>query len=160
MLKANSTPDPSQGLELAARRRRRQRRDVCSTPSHDHFAMVEKLALHRLDDLINQDPQAARILILLIRLLERGAGGVVVISTRSLLEILEVSESTITRGLRRLLAGRWVHRLKIGTAHALAVGKDVAWVGPRADGAHAVFPAIAVAARSEQASADEDEEPR
>lgn len=119
--------------------------------------MVEKLALCRLDDLIKQDPQAARILILLIRLLERGAGGAVVISTRSLQEILEVSESTVTRGLRRLVAGRWVHRLKIGTAHALVVGKEVAWVGPRADGAHAVFPATAVAARSEQVAEAEDE---
>lgn len=112
--------------------------------------MIEKTALFDLDSLMNKDVHAARILIALVRHLESGSDGVVVVSNKGLQEILNVSESTIARALRTLIAGNWVQRMKIGGAHALAVNKAVAWVGNRGAMNRAVFSATVIAVRSEQ----------
>ena len=114
------------------------------------WAQVERSALAQLDDLLVSDVQAGRVMLALIRLLEPDSGVVVVISNAALCELLRVSESTIKRALRVLLAGNWIQRLRVGSAHALAVNTRVAWCGPRGDLSHAVFRAVVVAARSEQ----------
>lgn len=119
-------------------------------PGHAHFAMVEKTALANLDELMMEDMNAARIVVSLIRLMEPGGAGVVVISNKSLQELLGVSESTVARALRKLIAGKWVHRMRIGGAYAIAVNKSVAWVGSRGQMNHAVFGATVVASRAEQ----------
>lgn len=115
-----------------------------------HFAMVEKQALHNLDSLMREDMNAARLIVSLIRLLEPGTGGVIVISRKTIQELLGVSESTVARCLRTLSNGGWVQRMRIGGAYALAVNKTVAWVGPRGEMDRAVFSATVVASRSEQ----------
>lgn len=122
-------------------------------PGSAHFAMVEKTALHNLDELMRTDMQAARLIVSLIRLIEPGSGGVVVISRAAMAELLEVSLPTVQRALKTLVAGKWVQRIKIGGAYALAVNKAVAWVGPRGQLDHAVFSATVVASRSEQDAA-------
>jgi hypothetical protein len=119
-------------------------------PGQAHFAMIEKSALYNLDQLMGEDMQAARIVISLIRLMEPGSGGVVVASNKALQELLGVSESTVARSLRTLIKGQWVQRIRIGGAYALAVNKEVAWVGPRGQIDHAIFQATVIAARSEQ----------
>lgn len=119
-------------------------------PGPAHFAMVEKQALHNLDSLMREDMNAARLIVSLIRLLEPGSGGVVVISRKTIQELLGVSESTVARCLRTLSNGGWVQRMRIGGAYALAVNKTVAWVGPRGEMERAVFSATVVASRSEQ----------
>nr|CRY96872.1 hypothetical protein [uncultured prokaryote] len=119
-------------------------------PGPAHFAMVEKQALHNLDSLMREDMNAARLIVSLIRLLEPGSGGVIVISRKSIQELLGVSESTVARCLRTLSSGGWVQRMRIGGAYALAVNKAVAWVGPRGEMTQAVFNATVVASRSEQ----------
>ncbi|MBP7544786.1 MAG: hypothetical protein KA749_04690 [Acidovorax sp.] len=122
-------------------------------PGFAHFAMVEKAALHNLDELMRTDMQAARLIVSLIRLIEPGSGGVVVISRAAMAELLEVSLPTVQRALKTLVSGHWVQRLKIGGAYALAVNKTVAWVGPRGQLDHAVFSATVVASRAEQDAA-------
>ena len=97
--------------------------------------------------------QAARLIVSLIRLIEPGSGGVVVISRAAMAELLEVSLPTVQRALKTLVSGHWVQRLKIGGAYALAVNKTVAWVGPRGQLDHAVFSATVVASRAEQDAA-------
>ena len=103
-----------------------------------NFAMIEKVALHNLDKLMQEDMQAARLVMSLIRLMEPGSGGIVVASNKSLQELLGVSESTVARALRSLVKGNWVQRIRIAGAHALAINKTVAWVGPRSDGTRGV----------------------
>lgn len=119
-------------------------------PGPAHFAMIEKEALHNLDQLMQQDMQAARIVVSLVRLMEPGSGGVVVVSNKALQEMLGVSESTVARAMRTLISGKWVQRIRIGGAYALAVNREVAWVGPRGQIDHAVFQATVIASRSEQ----------
>jgi len=125
-------------------------------PGFAHFAMVEKVALHNLDELMRTDMQAARLIVSLIRLIEPGSGGVVVISRAAMAELLEVSLPTVQRALKTLVSGHWVQRIKIGGAYALAVNKTVAWVGPRGQLDHAVFSATVVASRAEQDAAGID----
>lgn len=119
-------------------------------PGNAHFAMIEKEALHNVDVLMKADMQAARLLLSLIRLMEPGSGGVVVISRQGIAELLDVSMPTVQRALKTLVEGLWVRRVRIGGAYALAINRDVAWVGPRGDLTHAVFQATVIAARSEQ----------
>jgi len=117
------------------------------------FAMVEKVALQSLDALMKEDMQAARLVIALVRFLETGSNGVIVISVSTMCEILDVSKSTVMRAMRTLIKGNWIQRMRVGGAHAIAINNHVAWVGPRGDMEHAVFSATVVASRSEQ---DED----
>jgi len=119
-------------------------------PGQATFAMVEKQALANLDELIQVDPHAARLIVSLIRLLEAHGGNVVVISNKAIEELLGVSRSTAMRSLRLLKEGNWVQRIRIGGANALAINNAVAWVGPRGAMAHAAFTATVVASRSEQ----------
>jgi hypothetical protein len=119
-------------------------------PGRANFAMIEKVALHNLDQLMQEDMQAARLVMSLIRLMEPGSGGIVVASNKSLQELLGVSESTVARALRTLVKGNWVQRIRVAGAHALAINTTVAWVGPRGQMEHAVFQATVVASRSEQ----------
>lgn len=119
-------------------------------PGNATFAMVEKVALHNLDQLMQEDMQAARLVISLVRLMEPGSGGIVVASNKSLQELLGVSESTVARALRTLVKGHWIQRIRVAGAHAIAVNKAVAWVGPRGQMDHAVFNATVIASRSEQ----------
>lgn len=125
-------------------------------PGRANFAMIEKVALHNLDQLMQEDMQAARLVMSLIRLMEPGSGGIVVASNKSLQELLGVSESTVARALRTLVKGHWVQRIRVAGAHALAINKAVAWVGPRGQMEHAVFSATVIASRSEQDEAGID----
>jgi len=119
-----------------------------------HFAMIEKQALTNLDQLMAKDLQAARLIITLIKFLEPGSGGVVVISKQTMAELMAVSQSTISRALRTLIDGNWVQRVRIGSAHAIAVNDTVAWVGQRTDRRFASFSATVIASRAEQDAAD------
>ena len=92
-------------------------------PGRANFAMIEKVALHNLDKLMQEDMQAARLVMSLIRLMEPGSGGIVVASNKSLQELLGVSESTVARALRSLVKGNWVQRIRIAGAHALDKNK-------------------------------------
>jgi hypothetical protein len=122
------------------------------SPGPATFAMVEKAALFNLDALMKADIQAARLIVSLIRLMEPHGSGVVVISRTGMAEMMGVSLPTIQRALKTLTEGRWVQRIKIGGAYALAINRSVAWVGPRGAMAHATFGATVIAARSEQDS--------
>lgn len=122
-------------------------------PGPAHFAMVEKTALHNLDQLMTEDIQAARIIVSLIRLMEPGSAGAVVISNQALQDLLGISKSTVARAMRTIISGNWARRIRIGGAYALAINKDVAWVGSRASDKHAIFQATVIASRSEQDTA-------
>lgn len=114
------------------------------------FAMIEKQALLDMDKLIAKEPTAARVINHLIRLTEPGSGGVVIISRATLGKMLGVSDPTVGRAIRVLVEGRWVQRMRVGGAYALAVNRSVAWTGPRGNMEHAVFQAVVVASRDEQ----------
>lgn len=112
--------------------------------------MVELTALEGLSGLIHRAPKAAQLLVTLIRRMNSGSGGVVVVSREGMRELLSCSMPTVERALRLLMDEGWVQRIRIGGASALAINHRVAWVGPRGDIQHAVFGATVIASRSEQ----------
>lgn len=128
-------------------------------PGKMEFAMVEKQALHNLDKLMAEDMQAARLIVHLVRLMEPGDSGVVVVSRNALSEIMAVSESTVKRATNALAKGNWVQRLKVGSAWAFAINARVAWVGDRDATARAVFRATVVTSKKEQDAAGLSMEP-
>lgn len=115
-----------------------------------HFAMVELHALEGLSGLVRSHPKAAELMLMLIRQMPPGSGGVVVCSRETMAEMLGCSLPTIYRALNVLIDDGWVQRMRVGSAHALAVNHQVAWVGPRGDIQHAVFSATVIASRTEQ----------
>lgn len=115
-----------------------------------HFAMVELQALEGLGSLVRTHPKAAELMLTLIRQMPPGSGGVVVCSRQAMREMLDCSMPTVERALRVLIDGGWVQRMRIGSAHALAINQRVAWVGSRGNIQHAVFSATVIASRTEQ----------
>lgn len=119
------------------------------TPS-SHFAMVELTALEGLSSLIHRAPKAAQLIVTLIRRMNSGSAGIVVVSRETMRELLDCSMPTVDRSLKLLMDEGWVQRIRIGGANALAINHRVAWIGPRGDIQHAVFGATVIASRSEQ----------
>lgn len=116
----------------------------------NRFTMVELSALEGLAGLIQNAPKAAELIVILIRRMRPGSGGVVVASRETMREMLGCSMPTLDRALKVLITDGWVQRIKVGGAHALAINHRVAWVGPRGEIQHAVFGATVIASRSEQ----------
>lgn len=114
------------------------------------WAQIQLDALEDLQGLMRRAPKAAELILALIRCMQPGAGGVVIASRQTMRELLGASMPSVERALRVLIEEGWVQRVRIGSAHALAINDRVAWVGPRGDLAHAVFSATVIASRSEQ----------
>lgn len=114
------------------------------------WAQIQMEAIERLQDLTRRHAKAAELMLCLIRHMQPGSGGVVVVSRETMRELLGTSMPTVERALRVLVTEGWVQRMRIGSAHALAINDRVAWVGPRGDMQHAVFSATVIASRSEQ----------
>jgi len=121
------------------------------------YAMLETQALLNLDELMKTNMQAARLIVALIRFLEPNSGGVVIVSKKTMAEMMDVSEATVSRSLRELVAGNWIHRTRVGSAHAIAINDTVAWVGKRDTRRFAVFTGTVIASRAEQDEADLEE---
>ncbi len=128
-------------------------------PRLGQFAMVSDEALEAMDSLIKFAPQAARLLNKLVRLMQSGSGGVIVVSRSTLAELMDVSIPTIGRAISTLSEGGWVQPMRISGAYALAINCRIAWRGDREGMQHAVFSATVVASRNEQDAAALDPPP-
>ena len=114
------------------------------------WAQIEMRAIEGLQELMRAAPKSAELMLCLIRHMQPGSGGIVVVSRETMRELLGCSMPTVARALRVLIEDGWVQRMRIGSAHALAINDRVAWVGARGEMQHAVFSATVIASRSEQ----------
>lgn len=114
------------------------------------WAQIQMEAIEGLQDLTRRHSKAAELMLCLIRHMRPGGGGVIVVSRETMRELLCTSMPTVERALRVLIAEGWVQRMRIGSAHALAINDRVAWVGSRGEMQHAVFSATVIASRREQ----------
>lgn len=114
------------------------------------WAQIEMKAIESLQELMRSHPKAAELMLCLIRHMQPGSGGIVVVSRETMRSLLDCSMPTVARALKVLVEDGWVQRIRIGGAYALAINDRVAWVGPRGDMQHAVFSATVIASRSEQ----------
>lgn len=116
------------------------------------WAQIDMEALEEIQGLMRRAPKAAELILVLIRCMRPGSGGVIVASRETMRQLLGSSMPTVERALRVLITEGFVQRLRIGSAHALAINHRIAWVGSRGDIDHAVFSATVIASRSEQDS--------
>lgn len=119
-----------------------------------NWIQTQRAAFGPLADLVLTQPAAARLLLLVVQNLEQHTGGVVVASRTTLCELTGYSLPTVQRAIKHLVEHQWVQRVKIGSAYALAVNSNIAWIGARKQLNHAVFTATVIASRREQERQD------
>lgn len=113
------------------------------------FVQVERESLKPWGQLIRQSPVAAHLLMELVRHMD--GRNAVVMSRKTMAQLMEVSERTIYRVLQTLREHRYVELVRIGNLHAVVVNARVGWTrsrGAKAD--MAVFDARVVANLEEQ----------
>lgn len=125
------------------------------------WVQTERAAHEAWANLIAKSPAAARILHLLTaRVGDRNA---VVMSQKTMGDLLNVSRDTIKRGIALLREDRWIEVRQIGdrgTVNAYVINRNVVWTGPRDGIRYALFSANVVVSDQEQPDrADLDHQP-
>jgi len=125
---------------------------MSNAPDNRHFVQLERRASERAAKLMQEKPQAASLLFMLVRHMDRH--GAVVASQEALSELQGVSQSTIKRAVRTLRERNWIDVVRIGGkggAIAYAVNGRVAWADKRSEmPRRAYFQASVLAVESEQ----------
>ncbi|WP_349018293.1 helix-turn-helix domain-containing protein [Azospirillum brasilense] len=117
---------------------------------------TERAAHEAWAALIGKSPAAARILHLLVaRVSDKNA---VVMSQKTMADLLGVSRDTIKRGIALLREDRWIAVRQIGdrgTVNAYVLNRNVVWSGPRDGIRYALFSANVVISDQEQPDRDQ-----
>jgi len=94
-----------------------------------NFLQLEKRNMTNMRGLISTAPKAAELLLLLSEHMNRQ--NAVVISMKTLMQILNWSRPTISEAVRTLSVDRWIQVVKIGTANAYIINSSVFWQSAR-----------------------------
>lgn len=116
-----------------------------------NFVQINKSYIKSYRGLIKKSPVAAEILMFLVEKMGRTTAAVVC-SYRTLEEVTETSNSTVTRAIKLLKKDRWIEAIKVGSATAYCVNAKVFWQAARNQKKYAMFEATVVASESEQES--------
>lgn len=126
------------------------------TPLKGNWVQTERAAHEAWANLIDKAPKAARLMhILTARVGEHNA---VVVSQKTLAELMECSRRTIQRALDVLVADRWIEIRQIGesgTVNAHIINDRVAWSGPREGIRYSLFSASVILSEKEQPDSGE-----
>lgn len=94
-----------------------------------NFLQLEKKNMTNMRVLISTSPKAAELLFLLAEHMNHQ--NALVISMKTLMQILNWSRPTISEAVRTLSVERWVQVVKIGTANAYVINSGVFWQAAR-----------------------------
>lgn len=116
------------------------------------WVQTERKAHEAWDLLIKQNGTAARLMHRLVSLMDHR--GAVVVSQKTLGEMLGVHRNTIGTSIRVLEAGNWIETVQIGGktggVRAYFVNRRVAWADKRENQRYATFDARIIASTDEQ----------
>jgi DNA-binding transcriptional MocR family regulator len=130
-------------------------------PDNRHFVQIERRASERAAKLMQEQPQAASLLFMLVRQMDKH--GAVVASQTTLSEMQGVSLSTIKRAVSVLRNRNWVDVVRLGGkggALAYAVNGRFAWADTRSEmPRRAYFQASVLAVEDEQDQPVDDRPP-
>lgn len=112
-----------------------------------HFIQVEKRSLRDLRGLIDRNPNAAKLLMIMAEKMNRQ--NALVCSFNTLKEITGLGRTTLSAAVALLKQENWVQVIKIGTANAYIVNSRVFWQS-YGNQKHSVFNATIIANADEQ----------
>lgn len=113
------------------------------------FVQIERSALLPWERLIATDAIAARLVMLLMRKMNRR--NAIVISQATLAKMLDVTTRTVQRALKLLRESNWIQQVKVGNMTVIVVSHAVAWTDSRElRGRFSAFEALVVASADEQ----------
>lgn len=120
-------------------------------PAHGNWIQTERKAHEEWAKLIGRAPKAAQLMhIITARIGEHNA---VVISQKTLTELMGASRRTVQRALTTLADERWIEVRQIGengTVNAYIINDRVAWTGKRDGIRYSLFSANIVISSAEQ----------
>lgn len=120
------------------------------------WVQTERKAHEDWAKLIGKSHRAAQLLHLLVAHMDKR--GVLVVSQKTLAEMMGVSVDTVKRALVPLKAGNWVDVVRVGSARGgvnmYAVNRRVAWADKRENQRFAVFDAKVILSKSDQLAED------
>ena len=125
-------------------------------PIRGHWVQTERAAHEAWAALLRQNPRAAEMLHLLVARI--GDHNAVVISQKTLAELMGRSTRTIRRATKDLVEGRWIEVRQIGetgTVNAYVINDRVAWATGRDGLRYSLFSAAVVLSASEQPDEDD-----
>ena len=117
------------------------------------WVQTERAAHEAWAALLRQSPKAGELLHVLIA--RMGEHNAVVISQKTLAEIVGRSQRTISRAVKDLVDGNWIEVRQVGergTVNAYVINDRVAWHGPRDGMRYSLFSASVVISEDEQPS--------
>lgn len=94
-----------------------------------NFLQLEKSNMTNMRGLISVSPKAAELLFLLAEHMNHQ--NALVISMKTLMQILNWSRPTISEAVRILSVDKWIQVVKIGTANAYVINSGVFWQAAR-----------------------------
>lgn len=130
-----------------------------TTPPKGAWVQTEREAHEAWARLLRQSPRAAELLHLLVARV--GRHNAVIISQKTLAELMGRSRDTVKRAVMELRAGRWIEVRQIGdrgTVNAYILNDRVAWQGKRDGIRYSLFSAQVVVSEAEQPD-EIDEQP-
>lgn len=119
---------------------------------HGTFVQTERKAHELWDELIKEYPAAARLMHRLVALMDRR--GAVVVSQKTLAELLGVHRNTVGKAVKVLEKHNWIDTTQLGATtggvKAYVVNRRVAWADKRENQRFAIFDARVVVSAAEQ----------
>lgn len=122
-----------------------------TTPPKGTWVQTEREAHEAWAKLLRQSPRAAELLHLLVARI--GRHNAVVISQKTLSELMGRSRDTVKRAVMELRTGRWIEVRQIGdrgTTNAYILNDRVAWQGKRDGIRYSLFSAQVIVSEAEQ----------
>lgn len=138
---------------------RREPQTGLTTPPQGTWVQTQREAHEAWAKLLRKSPRAGELLHLLVGRV--GRHNAVVISQKTLANLMECSRDTVKRAVSDLREGRWIEVRQIGdrgTTNAYIINDRVAWQGKRDGIRYSLFSAQVIVSEDEQPD-DIDEQP-
>lgn len=122
-----------------------------AVPQEGQAVMVDRDAQEAWTALLMKSKMAAIVLHYLVS--KKGHSNAIVISQKTLAEVLEVNQKTVQRAIATLVEDRWVTVVQLngaGTSSAYIVNDQVAWSEDRNSVELSIFEATVVADKADQ----------
>jgi len=125
----------------------KEKNDNDRKPQNTNFVQFNKPYMKQWRELARKNPVSVEIMFFLVE--RMGRDNAVICSRRVLEEITGTSSATVGRALKVLRDGKWLQKIRVGSAQAFVLNSRVVWQTTATRKQYAIFSATVVAAGSE-----------